>query len=507
MVTHLALAKRSEIKSPDLSSLVDSDHNDEFGIPFFNESYDSEKNQGQYPLKANLGETALEIISTPRNVQINALDNCWWKDQGGEKSFAQTTQSVVQYMANTPTRPYPEGDDYALEVYGVPQDTPNTISFSSVRLCEENNEEGLIHLLGNSARKVDTSTELHKITTLQRMNYFAKTFNRASENEKEDLWSQFMACLFEQESLSGPSNRKTGIHVGGDSDGYTKVGLGQFGKIRSKSNIKQCYDGWNKRFAETPQCQRDFFKSNIGQDIASPGQAFNAFCSTHKFLESFYVQQYTNNPEYTHQANLTTTTDVDGDQVQVPISPEQRCVSPFSRSYMHFGPMRATTSENLDNIYACLVPDEIIKNASPIETKLAEQENNPAPQNQSAENSDKKEVVKPFDPYTPEQHQEMNKNVDDLVQLAVLGFGCDDYQERMQKLIDQNKLLPDYVGVQIKMTDAINDRCGRDQGCLKRMSTYIEPIIASITGQAEPGTNALAYAHEEARERAYRCRY
>jgi len=444
-------------------------------------------------LGASLQTQSKDSLSKPR--ELAALDACWWGEGAQQKSFAATIDSVVARLSTKPDNAFPEGYSYTkTDMMGIPTTAPATATLSDFKLCENQTQEDLKHILGSHAKNVDANS-------LLRMNQFSARMNAAKgSTAKAAIWSQFMGCLSEQETFRGHVHEEAdtyagvpappGVQVGHDSDGGIKAGIYQFTVNRSGSNLFECYHSWNQQM-EDSTCQRDYFKSNIKNEITTTGQAFNIYCGTHKVLESLFTQAHTETPKRSSRQNQ------DANGKLVPAS--DRCVSPFSaNSYQHFGPLRSSTSNNLDQVLACLEPN--IDDAGPA---------TPVPESPVLAAKPAEKAAPPTQSTPPESNsavaQQKEKNSKELAQIAVMGFGCKNYQSKIDALLSAGGPLNDYVKIMAEVNASIAKRCGKDKSCGNRMSGFIEPLIAEATGQGEPN-NSTARAHDAAQQNGYRCR-
>lgn len=451
--------------------------------------------EGGSALGASLQQQSKLSLSNPR--ELATLDACWWGEKAQQKSFAATIDSVVTRLSTKPDNAFPEGYSYTkTDVMGIPTTAPATATLSDFKLCENQTAEDLKHLLGSNSKNVDANT-------LVRINQFSARMNAAQgSTAKAVIWSEFMGCLSEQETFRGYVSEEAdtysgvpsppGVKVGHDSDDGIKAGVYQFTVNRSGSNLFECYHSWNKQMQEDDKCQRDYFKSNIKNEITTTGQVFNIYCGTHKVLESLFTQIHTETPKRTSLKNQ------DASGKLLPAS--DRCATPFSaNSYQHFGPLRSSTSNNLDQVLACLEPN--IEDAPPATPSAPE---TPVLAKTTPEKTETPTKT-PSAPTKSEADKAKEKNSKDLVDIAVMGFGCKNYQSKLDALLNSGSPLNDYVKVMAEVNASISKRCGKDKSCEKRMSGYIEPLIAEATGQGEPN-NSVARAHSEAQRIGYRCR-
>ncbi|MEZ4815927.1 MAG: hypothetical protein R3A80_12120 [Bdellovibrionota bacterium] len=442
---------------------------------------------GGEALKAKLQPQSTKSLSQPR--PLTATDSCWYGESQHPRSFAETIDSVASDLTTQGTQAFPEGESYAKEVYGIPFDAPTHATLSDFRLCENQSAEDLKKILGKRANNVNPET-------LQRINQFAAQMNAIEDSKrKAGLWAQFLACLGEQETFRAKVHEDTdtyhgipappGVHVGTDSDGGIKAGVFQFGVTRRGSNLFECFNSWNSKFpgANQGHCRKDFFKSKMSDVVTSTGQVQNIYCGGHKIVEALFTEKYTQDPARTPAQNV--------DENGKLLPPDQRCTTPFSgTTYQHFGPLRASTSNNLDQVLACLVP--VID-----ETK-----------DSTAEPSFTQTTKAQETPKKPESPDPVKaKNSQSLVQLAVLGFGCDNYESRLNELKSSNEKYMDQDEILNQLNAAITERCGSDKSCIKRMSSMLEPMIAEFTSQSTTSSGSIAKAHEEAQRVGYKCRY
>ncbi len=436
-------------------------------------------------------------LSKPRD--LSDLDACWWGENAQQKSFAATIESVVTRLSTQPDNAFPEGYSYTkTDVLEIPTTAPATATLIDFKLCENLTAEDLKHLLGSNAKNVDANT-------LLRINQFSARMNAAKGSDaKAAIWSEFMGCLSEQETFRGNVSETAdtysgvpappGVKVGHDSDGGIKAGAYQFTVNRKGSNLFECYHSWNKQVPDSTTCQRNYLQSNIKDEITTTGQVFNIYCGTHKVLESLFTQIHTQSAKRTALKNLDSAGNL--------LEPSKRCASPFSaNSYQHFGPLKSSTSNNLDQVMACLEPE--IKEIPPTTPAPI------APENPVLAKAESEKAPTAAENPALKAHNETlkikEKNSKELAEIAVMGFGCKNYQSKLSTMLAAEGPLNDYVKVMADVNAAITKRCGRDKGCQNRMSGYIEPLIAEATGQSE-NNNSVERAHNEAQRIGYRCR-
>lgn len=248
--------------------------------------------------------------------------------------------------------------------------THRAVSLKAYPMCNVT-AETLAHTI--SAAKVPSAAVISKL------NQFADAYNRhregalqgkaASELALNKLWTRFMGCLSYAESLTtadtstsqrvatkvAPSDYRKPAGVKFYEDplqpeaSRLNIGLFQFTPT-SGGNVHSCLRSWNALY---PRCAvpTSTSQAEMIRLLGSGYQTFNAFCGTHKLLQTFAIQVNTTKTSATHPGNLS------GGKT---IASANRCVTPFFRSgwaYNHFGPLQNSTGSNMDAVLSCVLRD------------------------------------------------------------------------------------------------------------------------------------------------------
>ncbi|MBX3039087.1 MAG: hypothetical protein KF789_00095 [Bdellovibrionaceae bacterium] len=308
-----------------------------------------------------------ELLEVRSNAQNVNADSCLVDVKGKDRFSDRITFFVNEMMKDQ----RPQVGSIA-SLFGASSTVANhaPVSLKRFPMCNVT-VASLTHTLGSG--KVPAQGVIDK------MNTFVNAYNKhrtgslkgdvKSEIALNRLWTRFMSCLSYAESLTtadtktsenvalkvGPSGyrKPAGVKFYEDAlqpqESRLNIGLYQFTPTAG-GNVNPCLKSWNSSY---PSCAlpTNASQAQMIQLLGSSYQTFNAFCGTHKLLQTFAIQVNTTKASATHTANLS------GSSTK---PTNDRCVTPFikaGKAYNHFGPLQNSTGSNLNSLLTCVLKD------------------------------------------------------------------------------------------------------------------------------------------------------
>lgn len=306
----------------------------------------------------------LEVRSGSQNVNA---DSCQGDIKGKDRFADRITFFVNEMMKDQ--RPQ-IGSIASLFGASSAVSTHAPVSLKRFPMCKVT-ATSLTHTLGTGKASAQS--------VIDKLNVFVDAYNKhrtgtlkgdvRSEIALNRLWTRFMSCLSYAESLTtadtktsenvalkvGPSGyrKPAGVKFYEDAlqpeESRLNIGLYQF-TPNSTGNVNPCLKSWNSQY---PSCAlpTNASQAQMVQLLGSSYQTFNAFCGTHKLLQTFAIQVNTAKTSATHPANHSGTSTKPAND---------RCVTPFfkaGKAYNHFGPLQNSTGSNLNSLMTCVLKD------------------------------------------------------------------------------------------------------------------------------------------------------